>query len=164
MLKTIQTLQRIDRYLETVNDDINEKYSKNLIEEILVEGVEGESTDEAYRQFMDAYERKDGKEHTIGTIKTQITRSSDGTAEMIPIDERFIYRFFRDLIICRNPKSCNDKFTPRGWGTPATIKFTNGNEFEGSLYVYFAFGPLRSDRLVCTISSTPIEYRSWPDK
>ena len=40
MLKTIQTLQRIDRYLETVNDDINEKYSKNLIEEILVEGVE----------------------------------------------------------------------------------------------------------------------------
>ena len=160
MLKTIQTLQRIDRYLETVNDDINEKYSKNLIEEILVEGVEGESTDEAYRQFMAAYEQKDGKEHTIGTIKTQITRSS----MTIPVDEQFIYQFFRNLIICRNPKLCNDKFTPRGWGTPATIKFTNGSEFEESLYVYFAFGPLRSDRLVCTISSTPIEYRPWPDK
>ena len=160
MLKTIQTLQRIDRYLETVNDDINEKYSKNLIEEILVEGVEGESTDEAYRQFMAAYEQKDGKEHTIGTIKTQITRSS----MTIPVDEQFIYQFFRDLIICRNPKSCNDKFTPRGWGTPATIKFTNGNEFEGSLYVYFAFGSSHEDHLVCTISSTPIEYRSWPDK
>jgi hypothetical protein len=154
-----KTLNRVERFLHTVNDTLNEQFSKAMIRRL----ISNESdVDRVYIEFMGAYNHKDATSHEI-QIKAEIifTHTDDTTgAEIInstrPSTSEDCRNLFSDLVICRNPKSFNPVFETDGNGT-YTLKYSRGKEFQRDLYICFSFS---SDSvLTYSISTMPNPIR-----
>jgi len=137
-----KTLNRVERFLHTVNDTINEQFSKGNIR-ILISNES--DVDRAYIEFMSAYNEKDATHHEI-QIKTEVkfidrhVETEEETTTTHPPTIEDCRDLFNNLVICRNPKSFDPTFEEAGDGT-YTIKYSRGKEFPGDLYISFSLSP-----------------------
>ena len=133
-----KTLKRLERYLHTVNDKSNERFSKEAIRRLI---SHEDYVDNAYNEFMEAYKEKDAQSHEI-QIKTGITIE-------------YCRTLFNDLVICRNHQSFDPVFDNDGKGT-YTITYSKVKEITGYLCIRFSLKP--GNILSYSISIKPTEH------